>query len=63
MNCPARSIALQQKSIFVAAQLQIIAQANWRNDHAHFLGESVAHAGNAFQQISALARIGKTDQP
>ncbi len=30
--------------------------------HAHFLGERFAHAGDAFQQIAALARVRQTDQ-
>jgi hypothetical protein len=50
-------IALQQKAVLVGLQLQIVAQADGRDDDAHFLGESLAHAGHALEQIAALARV------
>ena len=55
-------IALQEKAVLVGFQLQIVAQADGRDDDAHFLGEGFAHAGDAFEQIAALAGVGQADQ-
>ena len=54
--------ALQEKAVLIGFQLQIVAQADGGNDDAHFLGESFAHAGDALEQIAALARVGQADQ-
>ena len=55
-------IALEQEAVLVGFQLQIVAQADGRDDDAHFLGEGLAHAGDPFEQVAALAGVGQADQ-
>ena len=55
-------IALEEKAVLIGFQLQIVAEADGRDDDAHFLGEGLADAGDPFEQVAALARVGQADQ-
>ena len=56
-------IALEQEAVFVRTQLQVVPQTNRRNNDAHLLREIAAHAGNAFEQITAMPLVRQGDQP
>ena len=58
----ANGLAFEQEPILVRPQLEIVAKADRRNQHAHVLGEIAANARDPFEQVPALVGIGERDK-
>ena len=50
------AMTLEQDTVFVGAELQIVAQADRRDDHANFLRKCPAHSRHPLEQIAAYAK-------
>jgi hypothetical protein len=55
-------VSLQQESILVGRQLQVVPQPNGRHEQTHLLSKRSSHAGHSFQEISPLAGVCQAKQ-
>ncbi len=55
-------LGLEQETVLIRLQLQIVPQTDGRHDDAHLLCERLAHTSDAVEQIAALVAVCQSDK-